>query len=137
MLVAEVPSLEFEGMMSEVSSRTLESQCINLRQVSSCPVKRSTYDSPIIWVVLLTEVRSEKERCRATVSENASFECDRDAQSTKPLHAETDARRAVSTVPPMTTNFYSRYASQSSCICKDTRSGVHAPMYLAENCLTP
>jgi len=28
-----------------------------------------------------------------------------DAQSTKPFHAVTEARRAVSTVPPMTTSF--------------------------------
>ena len=30
----------------------------------------------------------------------------RNSQSTKPFHADTDARLAVSTVPPMTTNFY-------------------------------
>lgn len=29
------------------------------------------------------------------------------SQSTKPFHADTETRRAVSTVPPITTSFYS------------------------------
>lgn len=32
--------------------------------------------------------------------------CGADLQSTNPFQAETDARRAVSTVPPMTTSFW-------------------------------
>jgi hypothetical protein len=66
--------------------------------------ERDIDHEPVIWVVLFTEVRGEEEGCR--MRQWPATAAGTDAQSTKPFHAETDARRAVSTVPPITTSFY-------------------------------
>ncbi len=68
-------------------------------------------NAPIIRVVFLAKVSGQEERCGGhdTMSRaRSAHERRADAQSMKPFHAETEALRAVSTVPPMTTSFWAR-----------------------------
>lgn len=63
---------------------------------------------PVIWVVFLTKVRGQEERCGGVTRSNLADGADEagvHSQSMNPFHADTDALRAVSTVPPMTTSF--------------------------------
>ena len=97
----------------------LESQCISLRVaqfVSACLEKRPRQrgDVPIVRVVFLTKVCGQEERwgtwCHDAISWGQGALSEHTAgtqhsQSMNPFHADTDALRAVSTVPPMTTSF--------------------------------
>ena len=65
-------------------------------------------DLPIVRIILLRKRGSEEEGLVGPQRGSASRKLEKrmDLQSTKPFQAETEARRAVSTVPPMTTSFW-------------------------------
>lgn len=72
-----------------------------------CACKGDRSDLPIVWVILLAEMCGEIECWQLRFSQPYRLTGRRCyEQSTNPFHADIEALRAVSTVPPMTTNFW-------------------------------